>query len=331
MTTPERRRELAAKHERGDEAESDPEFDHQAQCEAAAAGHHHYPSHPSAAAAHGLGAHAAHATKRSKTGKHGDTKGAGGARPRQPEGFSSVCCTDFLHIKPETREFGMSGPLGLAVVKETRWTRKPKLTVGFIDNPAPEIDLQRKILEYMNEWSKFTSAKFMLEARLPMTAQVRITLDPQQWDVEGGYWSYLGTTILASFLKGAPTMCLEGFSLETPDSEFMRVVCHETGHTLGFPHEHMRKEIISLLDRQKTIDYFWRIYGWPERDVIQQVLTPLNPRTLEATRRADEQSIMCYDLPGACTKSGKPIAGGTTIDLIDQHFAASIYPPETPL
>jgi hypothetical protein len=33
----------------------------------------------------------------------------------------------------------------------------------------------------------------------------------------------------------------------TPDAEFYRVVRHETGHTLGFPHEHMRKEIIVVL------------------------------------------------------------------------------------
>ena len=155
---------------------------------------------------------------------------------------------------------------------------------------------------------------------------MRITLDPAQHNVDGGYWSYLGTTILASWLRGEPTMCLEGFSLSTPDSEYSRVVCHETGHTMGFPHEHMRQEIIEKLDHEKTIEYFQRVYHWTPQETIQQVLTPLDPATLEATRVGDENSIMCYQLSGECTVDGQPIAGGTEIDLIDKHFAASIYP-----
>ena len=48
-------------------------------------------------------------------------------------------------------------------------------------------------------------------------------------------------------------MNLEAFTMDTPDSEFFRVVRHETGHTLGFPHEHMRKAIIDRLDPEKVI------------------------------------------------------------------------------
>jgi len=55
-----------------------------------------------------------------------------------------------------------------------------------------------------------------------------------------GYWSYLGTDIL-HIPKNRPTMCLENFSMDTLESEYKRVVRHETGHTLGFPHEHMRR------------------------------------------------------------------------------------------
>ena len=40
-------------------------------------------------------------------------------------------------------------------------------------------------------------------------------------------------------------MNLEAFTMQTPDSEFHRVVRHEAGHTLGFPHEHMRKAIVA--------------------------------------------------------------------------------------
>jgi hypothetical protein len=35
---------------------------------------------------------------------------------------------------------------------------------------------------------------------------------------------------------------------------------------------------------------------------------------------------MCYQIPGAITKDGKPIPGGSDINRKDFAFAASIYP-----
>ena len=40
------------------------------------------------------------------------------------------------------------------------------------------------------------------------------------------------------------TMNLQGFTTNTPESEYKRVIRHEAGHALGFPHEHMRKASI---------------------------------------------------------------------------------------
>jgi hypothetical protein len=53
-----------------------------------------------------------------------------------------------------------------------------------------------------------------------------------------GYWSYLGTDIRL-IPWNRPTMNLQGFTMNTSESEYKRVVRHETGHTLGFPHEHI--------------------------------------------------------------------------------------------
>ena len=55
-----------------------------------------------------------------------------------------------------------------------------------------------------------------------------------------GYWSYLGTDVL-HIPVDQQTMNLQGFTERTPESEYRRVVRHETGHTMGFPHEHMRR------------------------------------------------------------------------------------------
>lgn len=117
--------------------------------------------------------------------------------------------------------------------------------------------------------------------------------------------------------------------MTTADSEFHRVVRHETGHTMGFPHEHMRRELVNRIDPQKAIKYFGQTQGWSEQMVRQQVLTPLDEGSLIGTAHADPKSIMCYQIPGILTKDGQPIVGGTDIDPSDYAFAAKIYPKPT--
>jgi hypothetical protein len=121
-------------------------------------------------------------------------------------------------------------------------------------------------------------------------------------------------------------MNLEGFTMKTPDSEFYRVVRHETGHTLGFPHEHMRKELVDKIDRDKAISYYSRLTGWSREQVIQQVLTPLEESSIIGTAHADPKSIMAYQVPGSLTNDGLPIIGGLDIDQSDYNFAGLIYP-----
>jgi len=120
-------------------------------------------------------------------------------------------------------------------------------------------------------------------------------------------------------------MNLESFTMKTADSEFHRVVRHETGHTLGFPHEHMRLELVKKIDEAKAIKFFGDTQGWSPDEVRAQVLTPIEQSSLLGTK-VDARSIMCYQIPGAITKDGKPILGGTDIDKKDYAFAASIYP-----
>ena len=203
----------------------------------------------------------------------------------------------------------------IAVLTQKKWhTKGVRLTVGFLDNPPS--DLRARILSHMNAWSLTANVRFEETNTAP---QVRIARIPD------GYWSYLGTDIL-SIDPAEPTMNLEGFTVDTPDSEFHRVVRHETGHTLGFPHEHMRRELVNKIDRAKAIAYFAATQGWSEQVVIQQVLTPIEEGSLLGTPHADPNTIMCYQIPGSITKDGKPIIGGLDIDQQDYEFAAKIYP-----
>ena len=205
--------------------------------------------------------------------------------------------------------------LEIAVATAKYWrTNGVPLTVGFLDNPP--LDLRAKILLHMNAWGRSANVQFTETATDP---QVRIARG------NGGYWSYLGTDILL-IDKTAPTMNLEAFTMNTPDSEFYRVVRHETGHTLGCPHEHMRADLVALIDEAKAIAFYGRTQGWSADQVRAQVLTPLDPATIWGTPGSDRLSIMCYQIPGSVTKNGQPILGGTDIDQLDYDFMAQVYP-----
>lgn len=224
-----------------------------------------------------------------------------------------------IECNPCNRPAGVMEPSHLAVLTTKYWgAGGVKLGVSFLDNPPA--DLKARILAHMNAWGEFCNVVFM-ESR---QGEVRITRGGS------GYWSYLGTDIL-HIPANRPTMNLQGFTMSTPESEFVRVIQHEAGHTCGFPHEHMRPELVARLDPQKTIAYFARTQGWSAQDVMQQVLTPIDPSTITGTSQADELSIMCYQLPGSITKDGRPIEGGTDFTDLDRAFAAKVYPkPDQP-
>lgn len=209
-------------------------------------------------------------------------------------------------------------PLAIAVMTTKYWgTNGVKLNVTFTEPTQPE--LQRKIVAYGNRWGQRANVEFrLIDTTNWQEGDVRISRKG------GGYWSYLGTDI-RSIPRSQQTMNLQGFSLNTSLAEYERVVVHEFGHTLGFPHEHMRKAIIARLDKEKTYAYFARNQGWDRDEVDAQVLTPLGEAHIMATP-ADQDSIMCYQLPGSITKDGKPIPGGPQANDNDLNFAAKIYP-----
>jgi hypothetical protein len=207
-------------------------------------------------------------------------------------------------------------PEHLAVLTAKYWGAKGvKLTVGFLD--SPHSDLKARILWHMNAWGEWANVRFTETSTDPKVRIARAA--------GSGYWSYLGTDIL-SIPAGQATMNLDSFTMNTPDSEFYRVVRHETGHTLGFPHEHLRSEVVNRIDKNKAIAYFGATQGWSPAQVTAQVLTPLDSSALIATAHADINSIMCYWLPASIMKDGVAVTGGTDIDSSDAQFSATVYP-----
>lgn len=207
-------------------------------------------------------------------------------------------------------------PLDLAVLTGKYWgTAGVNLSVSFLDQSTPD-SLATRILTHMNAWGEFSNVKF---SRTQRTGDVRISRD------RGGYWSYLGTDI-RMIPSDQPTMNLQGFTMSTPESEFRRVVRHETGHTLGCPHEQQRREIVERIDIGKALRYFRENQGWGESQTRSNVLTPLDERSITGSTDADDTSIMCYSLPGSIMKDGRQVPGGADFSTVDRSFGARLYP-----
>lgn len=118
-------------------------------------------------------------------------------------------------------------------------------------------------------------------------------------------------------------MNLEGFTVNTSDDEYKRVVCHETGHTLSFPHEHMRKELIVRIHRQKAYDYFCGMYCWDCAMVDAQVLTRFGRRHHHPNpARSDVDHVL--SVAGANHQGWKTDSGGKNINTWDFAFAGKI-------
>ena len=218
-------------------------------------------------------------------------------------------------------ELSPLSPQRLAVLTSKYWGAGGKvLTVGWLDGPNAET--RRLILQYANKWSQYGNVKFVESATDPV---VRISRTPGD-----GYWSYLGTDVLR-VPRGQPTMNLAGFTERTRPEEYERVVVHEFGHTLGCPHEHLRPEIVALIDERKALDYFRRHAGWNEQITRSNVLTPLDVRSITGSTVTDPVSVMTYPLPGEIMKDGRPIPGGPTLSPTDKMFFGQLYPlPEQP-
>lgn len=213
---------------------------------------------------------------------------------------------------------GRRGDRRLALVKGFRWPKSGVLlSVQFLDTKSKE--LRRTILKHMNAWNKTANIKF---TETNEAGHVRITRTKGD-----GHWSWVGTQILEITDPDEPTMNLDGFTMNTPESEFLRVVRHEAGHTLGFDHEHLRGEFVSRIDVEKAIAYYAEPPNeWTPDDTRAQVLTPLEKKSIMGTTVADPLSIMCYHVPAEITTDGVAIPGGVNINKRDFEFAGKVYP-----
>jgi hypothetical protein len=201
-------------------------------------------------------------------------------------------------------------PLHLAVVTGKYWGPTPRrLTVSFMEStPA---NLRARIISQMNAWTQ-TGISF---------AETQGPGDP---DLRGSGVLVISRDRYSAHPAEPSDDEPASVHDEHPESEYKRVVRHETG-TPGLSARAHAAELVARIDPEKAYEYFRRTQGWEPRMVDQQVLTALDERSIMFTP-PDQDSIMCYQLPGEITRDGQPIRGGRDINQTDYAFAGGIYP-----
>ena len=193
-----------------------------------------------------------------------------------------------------------------------------QFSVDFLDGEGPLF--RNQVLSHMNAWAEYCNVLFFHSTVDP---RVRITTQPGN-----GYWSYLGTDV-DLVPNNEPTMSLSGFTTHTHASVFTRVVRHEAGHTLGFPHEHLREEIVDKIDYDAALKYYAETQNWNAAETQRNVLDPLKEGAILATSEPDERSVMCYWLPAKIMTDGEAVLGGADISPEDARYVARLYPRES--
>jgi hypothetical protein len=224
-------------------------------------------------------------------------------------------------------------PEYIALLRRSYWRPGQQLRVAFLGGSDA---INARVLSHMQAWAT---------PGVPVPAFVGVRIDEPSdirvgYDRVGEYSSYIGTDCRL-IAASRPTMMLGGFDrYDQPESEWRRVVRHETGHALGAVHEQLRPEIVGRLDPEKVYEWAARTQGWGREMAYEQMLKPLNMGTVDATA-VEETSVMCYFFSGDLTVDGRPIVGGSDITARDRQGMAKAYggsvgpvdppsPPPTP-
>lgn len=193
---------------------------------------------------------------------------------------------------------------------------KRQLKIYFED--LDDTTVINKLFIVIRKWTAVTGISFK-QANLTSESDIRIAFRQG-----GGYQSIVGS--LADSMKTAgnysPTMWLADLDKQSSE-EFVRVVLHEFGHAIGLLHELQNINSLIQWDSAKVYAYFNTVYKWSEKDVNEQVLTPV--KFGEATA-FDPHSIMIYAIPDSLMKNHPTISWPADLSSTDRRKIKLVYP-----
>jgi hypothetical protein len=229
--------------------------------------------------------------------------------------------TTKLYQMPAEELTRATGPQRIAAIRANLWRPVGKeLRVRFL-NGDPNI--QAKVQQYASEWMNHANIK--LKFVPDRDAEIRVAF---KWDGDRGSWSYIGNDA-EDIPSDEPTMNYGWLTANTDEDEYSRVILHEFGHCLGFPHEHQHPENGIDWDRDAVYAYYMGPpNNWSRQDVDSNVLQRYS-KTITVFTKFDPKSIMLYEIPPEHTISRTGIPNrNTQLSESDKKFARQGPPDE---
>ncbi|KAJ3488067.1 hypothetical protein NLI96_g3098 [Meripilus lineatus] len=108
-------------------------------------------------------------------------------------------------------------------------------------------------------------------------------------------------------------------------------ILHESGHALGFLHEHQSPARSGKLTFNEFVyEYFRIMEGWSDKVTRDNVTQVVEEREIDNYTEFDTKSIMMYDIPASCNHQGSTIEPNSELSEVDKAFAMVHYPRFTP-
>lgn len=204
----------------------------------------------------------------------------------------------------------------LAPNYKLQWDNHRKLMVYFMEGNKP---LGTEIVAIANDWSRHCGLSFKLTDKLT-DSQIRVTFR------SGGYSSAVGLECIQDKYMDQPTMFLEGLDTMKDKQEFIRIVLHEFGHTLGLEHELRKASSKIPWDTAAVVKYYWDHYRWSKQKVIDNIFLPVTvPKEYD---EFDSTSIMVYAVPDTLTIGNYSISWSQKLSKSDEKYIQKWYPKQ---
>jgi hypothetical protein len=202
------------------------------------------------------------------------------------------------------------------VLTSKLWSPGRILRVRFLGGSS---QVQDKVIQYANEWSKYTSLKFDFGNHAD--AEIRVAF------VKDGSWSYIGTDCLTIAADQA-TMNYGWFDEPVPEDEYSRVIVHEFGHAIGMPHEHQHPDVDIPWNREAVYRYYMNPpNNWSQAQVDNNLFGKYD-KSQTSYSEFDRESIMLYPIPEEfVTDPNFAVSwSNTELSTTDKEFMRKIYP-----